>query len=93
MVLTKSDFDALKDLMEVTIDEKLEEKLDQKLDEKLKYLPTKDEFYERTDQIMTELKDMREEMTVFNGRVADHGDRLEDLEKIHPHGHHVALAS
>lgn len=89
MVLTKSDFNALKDLMEVTIEEKLEAKLT----EKLKYLPTKDEFYEQSAKIMKELKEVREEITVLSGRSSEDSDRIEELERIHSGGMHAALAS
>jgi hypothetical protein len=55
--LDPSDLDAIRDLIEVTIDEKL----DQKLDEKLRFLPTKDDFYSKMDEVMGELKTIREE--------------------------------
>lgn len=45
------------------------------------------------DEIMGELKIIREEQTILNGRSAKINqieDRMEDLEKIHPHGHHLA---
>lgn len=34
---------------------------------------------------MGELKTIREEITVLGGRSSDHEDRIEKLEKIHPH--------
>lgn len=46
------------------------------------------------DQIVGELKTMREEMAMLNAqhqRIIDHEGRLENLEKIHPQGIHVAI--
>jgi hypothetical protein len=84
MALTKADFDEFEKIMDVLIDRKL----DEKLDERLKYLPTKEEFYIKTDELIKELRDMREELTVMNGRVSIHSDQIEDLQKIHPNGKH-----
>ncbi len=52
MTLTQADFDEIENLM------------DQKLDEKLENLPSKNDFFEQMDQIMGELKAIREEQTV-----------------------------
>ena len=38
----------------------IEKLVDNKLDEKLKFLPSKDEFYERMDKLIGEVKTMRE---------------------------------
>lgn len=70
------DLKAIKDLVEVTIDEKL----DEKLDEKMKYLPTKDEFYGKMDAVMGELKAIREEVVVLGHQVSEHDDRIDKLE-------------
>ena len=74
--LDNDDLKAIKDLMEVTIDERL----DEKLDEKLGHLPTKDEFYGTMDKVMGELKAIREEVAVLGHQVADHEDRIEKIE-------------
>ena len=74
--LDNDDMNAIKGLIEVTIDEKL----DAKLDEKLKYLPTKDEFYDKMDEVMGELKAIREEQTVQSHQLSDHEDRLVKVE-------------
>ena len=58
--------------------------------EDLKYLPTKEEYYAREDKTMKELKEIREELTVIGGRVSDHSDKIEALERIHPDGVHFA---
>jgi hypothetical protein len=46
------------------------------LDEKLSYLPTKEEFYGKMDQVMGEFKAIRQEVAVLGYQVSDHGDRL-----------------
>ena len=74
--LDNDDLKALKDLMEVTF----EEKLDEKLDEKLSHLPTKDEFYTKMDEVMGELKTIREEQTLQSQHLSDHDDRIEKIE-------------
>ncbi len=69
MKFSDGELRALKDLIEITIDEKLDRKLNEKLglkpgetlQEKLSHLPTKDEFYEAMDKVMKELKAIREE--------------------------------
>lgn len=86
-MLTKKDLEEMKILvrqeMGVYLDGKLDRKLDEKLDEKLKYLPSKDEFYTMMDQIMGELKAIREEHELMAYRVSDHSDRIEVLEQLH----------
>ena len=74
--LDDADLKAIKGLIEVTLDEKL----DEKLDGKIKYLPTKDEFYEKMDEVMGELKTIREEQTLISHRVSNHEDRIEKVE-------------
>jgi predicted nuclease with TOPRIM domain len=76
MSLTDDDLKALRELMEVTI----EEKLDESLDAKIKYLPTKNEFFNKMDEVMGELKAIREETTVINHRHKNHEDRIERIE-------------
>jgi predicted nuclease with TOPRIM domain len=86
MVLTKADVVIIEDIVE----RKLEEKLEEKFDEKLKFLPTKDEFYTKMDEVMGELKAIREEQVIGSHQLGNHEDRLERLEKIHPQGQHAA---
>lgn len=43
----------------------------------MKFLPTKDEFYTKMDEVMGELKAIREEMAIVTGRVAIHTDQLD----------------
>lgn len=83
MSLTNNDLKLIKDVMKITIDKELDVKLEEKLEEKMKYLPNKEEFFDREDKIMTELKAVREEITVLsdlNRKVNDHEERIEKVE-------------
>ena len=81
--LDDDDLKAIKDLIEVTFDEKL----DEKLDVKLSHLPTKDEFYEQTGKILKRLDDLEEEKDVLSNQVSGQGDRIEKIET------HLGLAA
>ena len=48
--------------------------------EKISSLPTKKEFYDKMDAVVTELQEMRDDHTALSGRVEDHDERLETLE-------------
>jgi hypothetical protein len=76
--LTNSDFKNIKELVTQAIDEN--ETLVRKED--VKHLPTKDEFCNKMDEVMGELKTMGEEHTILSGRVYDnHEPRIEKVEK------------
>ena len=79
MTLTQKDLDEIEKL------------IDQKLKLRLKHLPTKDEFYKAMDQIMGELKTMRETYEIMVPKVANHEIRIEKLEDLHPHGQHQSI--
>ena len=85
--LDDQDLKNIKSLIEITLDEKLEEKFN----EKLSHLPDKEEFYKRTDEMMTELKNIREEQTVLAQHSRDHTDNIEKLKKIHPNFQHTSV--
>lgn len=74
--LDDDDLKALKGLIEETLDEKL----DEKLDARLSHLPTKDEFYSKMDEVMGELKTIREEVSATSHRLENHEDRIEKIE-------------
>ncbi len=76
MSLTQKDLDTIKDLIGITIDEAMESKLD----EKLSKFPTKEEFFNRMDEVMSELKIIREETTVLSHQVSNHEDRITHIE-------------
>jgi len=75
MTLTQRDFDEIEKMM------------DEKFEEQLRNIPTKDEFYTKMDEVMGELKGIREEVTVVTHQVSGHEDRITTLEKaveLHP---------
>jgi hypothetical protein len=74
-ILGDDDLQAIKGLIKVTIDEAIEQKLVTKQD--LSHLPTKDEFYTKIDEVMGELKTIREEQTLQSQHLSDHDDRIE----------------
>lgn len=50
-----------------------------------KHLPSKDDFYKKMDELMKELKAMREEVTVITGykdQIEDHETRIDKVEEI-----------
>lgn len=69
MTLTQKDLDEIESLVQNTVKEEI------------KHLPTKDEFYGKMDEVMGELKAIREEHTVFSGQISDHEDRITLLEE------------
>lgn len=83
MTLIKSDFQAIRKLVRLEIDEALEQKLEQKLEEKLGRYPTKEEFYVAMDKLMKELSAIREELALTPSftQVADLEEKVETLEK------------
>ena len=77
--LDNDDLKAIKTLMEVTIDEAIETKgLVTKAD--ISHLPTKDEFYEQTGEILKRLDNLEEEKDVLSHQVSGHSDRIEKIE-------------
>ena len=77
--LGNDDLKAIKGLIELTFDEALEEKgLVTKED--ISHLPSKDEFYSKMDEVMGELKTIREEQAVQSHQLSDHSDRVEKVE-------------
>lgn len=78
--LTDADLEAIKALMEVTIDEKIEEKkLVTRTD--IRHLPTKEEFYQSQDELMTEVKTIREEQTVQAHQVSRNAEEITKIKK------------
>ena len=84
--LDSDDLKAIKDLMEVTIEEAIESKgLVTKVD--ISHLPTKDEFYAQTGEILKRLDNLEEEKDVLSHQVSKHEDRIEKI------GSHLGLTS
>ena len=77
--LDNDDLKAIKDLMEVTIDEAFKRKGAITQDH-IGNLPTKDEFYGTMEKVMGELKAIRKEVAVLGHQVSEHDDRIDKLE-------------
>ena len=78
MKLTDKDLDAIRQLVKITIDEELEEKLN----EKLRYFPSKEDFFSKMDDVMAELKAIRDNQDLLTNRVYDdHEPRISKIEK------------
>ncbi len=77
-------------LTQQDIDE-IDKLITEKLDEKTKLLPTKNDFFSKMDEVMGELKAIREEHALQGNTVSDHTDQLEKQEKqIDYLQHHTA---
>ena len=83
MGTTKNVVGLIKEAVEVIVEDK---KLVTKED--LGFLPTRDEFNSRLDEVMGELKDIREEITMLSQHSRDNSGSIERLEKIHPQNSH-----
>lgn len=81
--------DNILDVIKQAVAEVFEEK-DVVTKEDLKYLPSKEEYFEREDKAMGKLKKIEQELAILSDHSADHSDRIEKLEKIHPQGKHLA---
>ncbi len=78
MPLTKKDLTNIKSLVETTLDEN--RKFVTKDD--IKHLPNKEEFYGKMDEVMGELKVIREEQTILSGVNSKVNDLAERTVKI-----------
>lgn len=59
----------------------IENIVEEKLGEKTSLLPTKQEFFGKMDEVMGELKAIREEHALQGHTVSNHTDQLEDHEE------------
>lgn len=74
--MTKDELKAIKELFNEQKGEILSE-----VEKKLHLLPTKDEFFDKMDEVMGELKANREEQTLQSGRISEHSDEIEELNQ------------
>lgn len=79
MALTDKDIQAIKDVVKVAVNEAVDD-CGLVTKEDLKYLPTKDEFYGKMDEVMNELKTIREETTIRNNRIDNQEVRIAKIE-------------
>ena len=77
--LDGNDLQAIKQLIEVTMDEAIEEK-GLVTREHISHLPTKEEFFGKMDEVMGELKAIREEQPLQSARLSIHEDRIQKIE-------------
>lgn len=99
MTLSKKDLKAINKLIDSALEEKvplivrkeLKKELRKELRKELSYLPTKKEFYKKMDEIIGELKNMRETYELAAPKISNHEDRITSLEDIHPHDQHPTL--
>lgn len=54
--------------------------VEEKIEDKISGLPTRDEFFGKMDEMMGELKTIREEQTMISHRVPNHEDRFQVIE-------------
>ena len=87
MALSKADLRSIKTIMEITFDEKAEHFVTK---DDLKYLPSKQEFYSKMDEVMGELKIIREGQEILVPKVYNLDKRVTALEEIHPSGGHAS---
>lgn len=87
--LDDTDLKAIKNLMEVTIDEKVEDGTLASGDA-ISHLLTKDEFYEKSGEIISRLDSLEVEKDILSHQLTNRSDRLEKLEKIHPDYQHAS---
>lgn len=60
---------------------RIEEVIEEKLEEKIKLLPSKDEFFQKMDEIIGELETIREEQSIIGHQTTNHEERISALEK------------
>lgn len=80
MSLTNGDLKNIKTLFKTVIEE--DETLVRKND--INHLPTKEEFFDKEDKVMNELKAIREEnvlLSNINQKTNNHEERIEKIEK------------
>ncbi len=62
--------------------DEIEEIVAEKVEEKIRNLPSKDEFFEKMDEVVGELKAIRESQGVMTHKVyEDHETRIAEVEK------------
>ncbi len=58
----------------------IEEIVEEKLGAQTSLLPTKEEFFSKMDEVMGELKAIREEHSLLGHTVSEHADHMEELD-------------
>ncbi len=79
--------------LKIYLDDLFDTKLEKKVKQYVGNLPTKEEFNSRMDEMMGELKAVREEQALLAQHDVDQQDQIDLLKNIHPDYTHVTLAS
>jgi len=86
--LTQADVELLKETFATKYD--LNRALEnQELKFEAKITEIKSDFLNKIDPILQEVVKSRDERTLQSDHLSNHGDRIEALEKIHPHSRHL----
>lgn len=86
-------FDEDRKHLKIYLDDLFDIKLEEKVKKYVGNLPTKEEFNSRMDEMMGELKTVREEQAMLSQHDVDQQDQIDLLKNIHPDYTHVAFAS
>lgn len=78
-MLTKLDLQQIGKLVKAILTEELFDLREEV--KKIKLLPTRDEFFKKMDEVITELQKERDDHTVMRGQLGDHEERMEKIEK------------
>ncbi len=78
--------------LKIYLDDLLDVKLGDKFKEKLGNLPDKNTFYEENLKILKRLDDIETQTKMLSSRTYDNTDKIEKLERIHPHYSHPNFA-
>ncbi len=65
--LNEIDLDRIARLIDLRFELKARVEIAKMIDEKISFLPTKDEFYQKMDEVLSEVKGMREEFAAHKG--------------------------
>ena len=85
-MLTKDDFNKIQ-LLIVAGSSQVIKEIDevkesiQEVKNEIKFLPTKEEYFDSMDKLMGEIKKAREEQEVIGESLSQHSDRIEKLEE------------
>lgn len=61
--------------------DEIEKIVDEKVEEKTRNLPTKDDFFSKMEEVMGELRTIRENTVVLSSQVSRHDNRITSLEE------------
>ena len=86
-IKTENTFEIIKEAVKLALSE-----MDITTKDDLKYLPDKDTFFEENLKILKRLDNIEEQTKMLSSRTYDNTEKIEKLEKIHPHNTHLAFA-